>query len=104
MEIDISGRHFHVSGTLQETVTEKIKKLDRYAAKLEAAHVIFEVQKFFHTAEITVLGKRLRFVAKEKSTDLYAAFEKAYESMKLQLARHHERIKDHKARRYGSKK
>ncbi len=100
MEIDISGRHFHVSEALKEHVADKIRKLEKYAAKLEAAHVILEVQRFVHTAEITVSGKQLRFAAKEESADTYAAFDKACESMKLQLVRHHEKLKDHKARRY----
>ncbi len=102
MEIHISGRHFHVSDALKEHVADKIKKLEKYTAKLEAAHIIFEVQKFVHTAEITVFGKQLRFAAKEESVDTYAAFDDAYESMKLQLVRHHEKTKDHKARRYGT--
>ncbi len=100
MEIDISGRHFHVAEVLRKYAAEKIEKLDKYASKLETVHVILEVQKFVHTAEITVLGKKLRFVAKERSTDMYAAFDKAYESMKRQLRHHHEKLKDHKARRY----
>ncbi len=100
MEIDISGRHFQVAEVLKKYAAEKIEKLDKYASKLETVHVILEVQKFVHTAEITVLGKKLRFVAKERSTDMYAAFDKAYESMKRQLRHHHEKLKDHKARRY----
>ena len=100
MEIDISGRHFHVAEVLRNYAAEKIDKLDKYASKLETAHVIMEVQKFVHTVEITVLGKQLRFTAKERSTDMYAAFDKAYENMKRQLRHHHEKLKDHKARRY----
>ena len=100
MEIDISGRHFHVLEPLKETIHGKIEKLEKYDGKLETAHVILEVQKFFHITEITLIGKNLRFVAKESSTDMYAAFDKAYENMKLQLSRHHDKIKDHKARRY----
>lgn len=100
MEIDISGRHFHVLDPLKESIHDKIGKFEKYDAKLETAHVILEVQKFFHITEITLTGKKIRFVAKESSTDMYAAFDKAYENMKLQLRRHHDKIKDHKARRY----
>lgn len=99
MDIDISGRHFHVLEPLKDYIREKIGKFERYDGKLETAHVILEVQKFFHIAEITLMGCRLRFVAKERSTDMYAAFDKACDNMKLQLQRHHDRIKDHKPRR-----
>lgn len=100
MEIEISGRHFHVLDALKETISEKIQKLDKYDDKLETAHVVLEVQKFVHTAEVTLHGKKLRYVAKEESGDMYSAFDKAYENMKLQLSRHHDKAKDHKARRY----
>src|SRR3990167_9571277 len=100
MEIDISGRHFHISEALKEYVSQKVEKLSRYALKLEMVHVVMEVQKFHHVAEITVLGKDIRFTAKEESADMYAAFDESLGNIQLQLARHHDRVKDHKARRY----
>ncbi|MGH7198326.1 MAG: ribosome hibernation-promoting factor, HPF/YfiA family [Candidatus Omnitrophota bacterium] len=100
MEIDISGRHFHVTEPLKEYIQEKIQKLDKYQLKFESAHIILDVQKFHHIAEITVLAKNLRITAKEHSTDMYAAFDKSLGNIQLQFSKHHEKIKDHKARRY----
>jgi putative sigma-54 modulation protein len=100
MEIDISGRHFHVTEPLKEYIQEKIQKLDKYRLKFESAHVILDVQKFHHIAEITVLAKNLRITAKEQSTDMYAAFDKSFGNLQLQFSKQHEKIKDHKARRY----
>lgn len=101
MEIDVSGRHFHVTEPLKNYAVEKVGKLDKYSLKLESAHIIFEVQKFLHISEIVVLGKNHRYAAKEQSTDMYAAFDKAYSNLQLQLRRLHDKVKDHKARRYG---
>ena len=98
MEIDISGRHFHVTEALKDTITEKVGKLDRYSLEIETVHVVLEVQKFHHTAEITVAGKNLRLTAKEESADMYAAFDNSLGNIQLQLARQHDRVKDHKAR------
>lgn len=100
MEIDITGRHFEVGEALKETVTEKVGKLVKYAPKLEHAHVVLEVQKFRHIAEITLRGKNLRTTAKEESGDMYSAFDKCLGTAQLQLRRQHEKNKDHKARRY----
>ena len=99
MEIDISGRHFHVTEPLKEYALEKIKKLDKYSLKLESVHVVFEVQKFHHISEITVLGNHLRMTAKEESADMYAAFDLSFGNIQLQLRRQHERLKDHKVHR-----
>ena len=98
MEIDISGRHFHVTEALKDTITEKVQKLDKYSLKIETVHVVLEVQKFHHTAEITVAGKNLRHTAKEESADMYSAFDNSLGNIQLQLARQHDRVKDHKPR------
>ncbi len=101
MEIDISGRHFHVTEALKDYLIEKVKKLEKYSLKIESVHVILEVQKFHHVAEITLLGKNLRLISKEESSDMYAAFDNSFGNIQLQIRKVHDRVKDHKARRYG---
>ena len=101
MEIDITGRHFHVTEALKKYAAEKIQKLDKYSLKLEMVHVVMEVQKFHHISEITVRGKNLRLTAKEESPDMYAAFDKSFGNLQLQMARLHDKVKDHKGRRYA---
>ena len=100
MEIDITGKNFQVTEPLKKYAIEKIQKLDKYALKLESVHIIFNVQKFRHLAEITALGKNHRFTAKEESTDMYAAFDKSFGDIQLQFRKQHEKLKDHKGRRY----
>ena len=100
MEIDISGRHFPVTEALKDYIAEKVQKLDRYSLKIETIHVVLEVQKFHHTAEITIAGKNLRLTAKEESTDMYAACDKSLGNIQLQLGRQHDRVKDHKGNHY----
>ena len=100
MEIDITGRHFHITEALKSYVIEKIKKLEKYALKIETVHVVLEVQKFHHFSEITAAGKNLRLTAKEESADMYAAFDNSLGNIQLQLGRQHDRVKDHKGHRY----
>ena len=107
VEIDITGRHFRVTEPLKEYIQAKVPKLDKYSLKIESVHVVLEVQKFHHLAEITLLGKSLRLTAKSESADMYAAFDGCFSVLQLQMGRQHDRRKDHKARRYsvkGSKK
>ena len=104
MEIDVSGRHFQVTPALKAYATEKLHKLDKYSLKIESVHVVLGVQKFHHVVEITMLGNNLRLTAKEESVDMYAAFDDCFGVVQLQLARQHDRRRDHKARRYAVKK
>lgn len=103
MEVDISGRHFRVTAPLKEYIDSKVRKLDKYSLKIESVHVILGVQKFINSAEITLLGKNLRVTAKITSADMYAAFDQCFGVVQLQLGRQHDRVKDHKARRYSIK-
>ncbi len=102
MEIDVSGRHFQVTDALREYAVGKVRKLDKYSLKLETCHVVFEVQKFNYISEITLRGKNLRLNAKESSLDMYAAFDNSFGNIQLQLRKKHERVRDHKARRYDA--
>jgi putative sigma-54 modulation protein len=96
MEIDVTGRHFHVSQSLKDYAIEKVKKLDKYSLKIEHAHIIFEVQKFIHIAEITLRGKNMRMTAKEESADMYAAFDNCFGNIQLQMRRKHDKARDHR--------
>lgn len=100
MEIDITGRHFQITDGLKQHALDKLQKLDKYSLKIESIHVVMEVQKFHHICEITLNGKNLRTTAKEESADMYSSFDTCYGNIQLQLRRQHERVKDHKARRY----
>ena len=101
MEIDISGRHFKVTAPLKDHIEAKIQKLDKYSLKIESVHVVLEVQKFRHIVEITLLGKNLRMTCKKDAADMYAAFDGCATGVQLQLSRQHDRVRDHKGRRYG---
>ena len=98
MEIDITGRHFQITEPLKVYVSEKVEKLAKFSLKLESVHVVMEVQKFRHICEITMLAKQLRLTAKESSTDMYAAFDKCFGNVQLQMGRCHDRLKDHKGK------
>ena len=96
MEIDVTGRHFQVTAPLKQYAAEKVRKLDKYSLKIESVHVVFDVQKFRHLSEIVLLAKGVRLTAKEDSTDMYAAFDKSFGNIQLQLSRRHDRVKDHR--------
>jgi len=104
MKIDITGRHFQVTDALKKLIQGKIQKLDKYSMKLESVHVVLEVQKIRHISEITLLAKNLRLTAKNQGEDMRSSFDGSFESIELQMRRHHDRVKDHKGRRYGVKK
>lgn len=104
MEVDISGRHFRVTAPLRDYIDKKVRKLDKYSLKIESLHVVLEVQKILNYVEITLLGKNLRVAAREQNVDMYAAFDNCFGNIQRRLGRQHDRVKEHKGRRYTVKK
>lgn len=98
MNIVITGRHFDVTEPIKSHVNEKISKLDKFLTKLLEAHAILSVEKFRHTAEITVLGKNLKVASTETTSDMYASIDKAVGSLEEQLRKHHDKQRAHNAK------
>lgn len=98
MNVVITGRHFEVTEPIKAHVNEKILKLDKFLTKLMEAHVILSVEKFRHIAEITVIGKNLKIMSTETTSDMYASIDKAVESLEERLRKVHDKLRAHKAK------
>ncbi len=99
MQITVVGRHFEISEPIKKYVDKKILKLERFDAKIKEAHVILEIQKVSHIAEITLFLKDFKLTATEESRDMYASIDKVLANLQKQLLRVREKIKDHQAKR-----
>jgi putative sigma-54 modulation protein len=98
MQITIVGRHFDVTEPIKKYVDGKLLKLEKFSHKIKEAHIVLEVQKFRHIAEIVLYLKDFRLTATEESRDMYASIDKALGSLHKQLLKLRDRIKEHKAR------
>jgi putative sigma-54 modulation protein len=103
MQITVVGRHFDVTEPIKKYVDSKLLKLDKYTDKIKQAHVILEVQKFRHIAEITLYLKYFKLTATEESRDMYASIDKVLGSLHKQVLKLRDRIKEHKARGVSKK-
>lgn len=98
MNIVITSRHFDVTDPIKAHTNDRISKLDKFLTKLLEAHAILSVEKFRHTAEITVIGKNLKVTATETTSDMYVSIDKAAASLEEQLRKVHDKIRSHKAK------
>ncbi len=103
MQITVVGRHFEVTEPIKNYVDGKLIKLDRYSSQIKEAHVILEVQKIRHIAEITLFMKDFKLTATEESRDMYASIDMALGNLHKQLLKLRDRIKEHKGRRVSRK-
>ena len=98
MNVVITGRHFEVTEGMKSHVNDKIIKLDKFYHRILEAHVILEVEKFRHIAEITVIGKHFKLTATEMTSDMYASIDMAIASLEKQLRKLHDKIKEHRVK------
>lgn len=99
MQITIVGRHFDVTEPIKRHVNKKLLKLERYAQKLREAHVILEIQKFRHIAEVTLYLKYVKLTATEESGDMHSSIDKVLGNLHKQLLKLRGRLKEHRGRR-----
>ena len=98
MNVVITGRHFDVTEGMKAHVNDKITKLDKFSQKIVEAHIILEVEKFRHIAEITVIGKQFKLTATDTTSDMYASMDGAIASLEKQLRKLHDRVKEHRVK------
>ncbi|MCX5716171.1 MAG: ribosome-associated translation inhibitor RaiA [Candidatus Omnitrophica bacterium] len=99
MQITVVGRHFDVTEPIKKYADSKLFKFEKYTDKIIEAHVMLEVQKFRHMAEITLFLKDFKLTSREESRDMYASIDAAVNSLHKQLLKLRERIKEHKGKR-----
>lgn len=96
--VSIQGRHITVTDAIRKHIETCANRLERVADHILDVHVIVEVQKNAHTAEIVMHVNHFKVVAHATESDLYPAIDKAFDRLHSQLARYKERIKAHQAK------
>lgn len=96
MEVNFTFRKTEATEALKTHTYEKLTKLDKYLNKPINAHIIFNVEGFRHTVEITFNNNGVRYVGKGLSNDMYTSIDDAVDRIEKQLRKSKERRKGHK--------
>jgi putative sigma-54 modulation protein len=85
MHITVTGRHFEVTEALRQHIDTKMQKMERFLGGITDVHVVLSVEKYRHSAEMTLLqanGNTLRSL--EETHDMYESVDKAIEKIEKQ--------------------
>jgi putative sigma-54 modulation protein len=94
LEVEVFGRNMEVTDRIQDYVTKKVSKLDRFLPGIEEARVDVSYVKSARSAadrqvaQITVRGKGFILRSEERADDIFAAFDTALERMQRRIERY----------------
>jgi putative sigma-54 modulation protein len=94
LAVEIFGRGLDVTERIQEYVTKKVSKLDRYLGGIEEARVDLSMAKSARSAsdrqvaQITVRGRGFILRAEERADDIFAAFDTALDKIQRRIERY----------------
>lgn len=92
--VQIFGREMKVDPSLEDYVTKKAAKLDRYIDGVEEARVDLMFRKARRAAEdrfkaqITLKGKKFTLRSEERTDQIHSAFDAALDKMQRQIERY----------------
>lgn len=93
MNTNITARNIELDEALKVYIHKKMDKLEHLYNRIYSCEVVLGEEKIRENVEIILYLKRNKIVAKESSSDLYASFDMAFESVKKQLRRLHDKIR-----------
>ena len=104
MQINISGHHVEVTDSLKKYITAKMEKIERHFDQVIDAHIVLDVNKLIHKAEVTVHVSGNTIHAESENEDMYAAIDAMLDKLDRQVKKHKEKLTDHHRREGGISK
>ena len=95
MQVIVTFRHMDASDAVRDYAIEKVQRIEKYLQAPVEVHIILEVEKFMHRAEVNVTAKGVHVSAEEITADMYAAIDKVTDKIERQVQRHKEKVKKH---------
>ncbi|MBM4278420.1 MAG: ribosome-associated translation inhibitor RaiA [Deltaproteobacteria bacterium] len=93
MQISVTFRHMEADEGVKEYVKEKVQRLKKFMENPREAHVVLSVEKFRHSAELTIVRDGLTVNSEGRDRDLYAAIDQMVDKMDRQIRERREKVK-----------
>lgn len=99
MDVNVTCRHIDVTDALREHAFDKVEHALSSFPRIMDVHVILDVEKYRHKAEIVAHAKNhITVEAEHESDDMYVSIDHAVDKAAKQLRRLRDKVQDHKAK------
>lgn len=97
MAIEITARHMQASVGLQDYARKKAGELETTFPQIEHIHVVLDVEKRQHVAEVVVQARHhVRMGVTEATENFRASIDLAMEKIERQLRKQQDKVHEHK--------
>jgi len=93
MDITVTFRHMDPTEGLRFYAQEKLSKIKKYLDSPIEAHVVLEVEKFRHIADVTLNVDGTRIKGVEETDDMYSAIDQVMDKIEAQVKRHRSKVR-----------
>ncbi len=99
MQISVTGRHMQITDAIRDHALSAVQHGLREFPRILNVHVILDVSKYRHIAEIVVQAPNHIVVeAQHESNDMYVSIDGAVDKAQKQLRKLWDKMQNHKAR------
>lgn len=88
MNIKTTARHYQLTPALKDYAESKVQQLTKYFDSIDSAHVIFALEKYRHSVEVSFRINGKDFNSREESEDMYVSVDRAVEKLERQIQKH----------------
>ncbi len=102
MQVMVTFRHLDTSANLKRYAEDKLQRLDKYLDSAAEAHVVLTVEKFRHTADVSLSANGLRIKGVEETEDMYSAIDLVVDNVEKQIKRQLAKRKSRKGKAHDN--
>ena len=92
MQINLTGHHVDITGSLRDYVNEKFERLERHFDHINNVHVILSIEKLRQIAEANIHLNGGEIFANAEATDMYASIDSLVDKLDRQVIKHKEKM------------
>ena len=94
MDIVVTFRRMEPVESLRVYAQEKLSKIRKYLDTPIEAHVVLEVEKFRHIADVTLSIDGATIKGVEETEDMYSAIDQVMDKIEIQVKRYRSKIRE----------